>query len=95
MIIPALSIMVVYFYGISKSVTISKKVIYRDSITLLIAQAALIVIIYYQMINWIGGLVLVLIYLLYFMYMISNMKSNNIENLYEAVPTRKIGYYCF
>ena len=88
MIIPALSIMVVYFYGISKSVTISKKVIYRDSITLLIAQAALIVIIYYQMINWIGGLILVLIYLLYFMYMISNMKSNNIENLYEAVPTQ-------
>ena len=48
MIIPALSIMVVYFYGISKSVTISKKVIYRDSITLLIAQAALIAIIYNQ-----------------------------------------------
>ena len=40
------------------------------------------------MINWIGGLILVLIYLLYFMYMISNMKSNNIENLYEAVPTQ-------
>ena len=86
MIIPALSIMVVYFYGISKSVTISKKVIYRDSIALLIAQAALIAIIYNQMLNWIGGLVLVLIYLLYVIYMISNMKSNNIENLYEAVP---------
>ena len=86
MIIPALSIMVVYFYGISKSVIVSKKVIYRDSIALLIAQAALIAIIYFQMLNWIGGLILVLIYLLYVTYMISNMKSNNIENLYEAVP---------
>ena len=42
MVIPALSIIAVVFYGISKSIEVSTKVIYRDSFALIILLIALI-----------------------------------------------------
>ena len=76
MIIPALSVIVVYYYKIAPSIKVSKNVIYRDSISLLIAQVSLILIIYFEMLNWIGGLILVLIYCIYVIYMFLKMKKN-------------------
>ena len=80
MVIPALSIIAVVYYGISKTIEVSKKVIYRDSIALITLQIALIFIIYYQLLNIIGGTILVSLYLVYVIYMISSMKSNPDDN---------------
>ena len=80
MVIPALSIIAVVYYGISKTIEVSKKVIYRDSIALITLQIALIFIIYYQLLNIIGGTILVSLYLVYVIYMISSMKSNPSDN---------------
>ena len=76
MIIPAFSVIVVYYYKISTSIRVSKNVIYRDSISLLAAQVALILIIYFEMLNWFGGLFLVLLYSFYVFFMFLKMKKN-------------------
>tara|TARA_B100000524_G_scaffold211071_1_gene110438 strand:+ start:273 stop:1373 length:1101 start_codon:yes stop_codon:yes gene_type:complete len=76
MVIPAFSVIVVYYYKIATSIKVSKNVIYRDSISLLIAQATLILIIYFEMLNWLGGLILVLLYSFYVFYMFLKMEKN-------------------
>lgn len=76
MIIPAFSVIVVYYYKIAKAIKVSKKVILRDSISLLLAQITLILIIYFEMLNWIGGLILVLLYSFYVLYMFLKMEKN-------------------
>lgn len=74
-IIPAFSVLVVYYYKISKSIKVSKNVIFRDSISLLLAQITLILIIYFEMLNWMGGLILVLLYSFYVFYMFLKMEK--------------------
>ena len=76
MIIPAFSVLAVYYYGISKTIKISKNVIYRDSFALLISQIALILIIYYEFLSWLGGLILILLYSIYVFYMFYKMPSS-------------------
>lgn len=76
MIIPAFSVIVVYYYKISKSIKVSKNVIYRDSFSLLISQIVLILIIYFEMLNWIGGLTLLLLYSFYVYYLFFKMEKN-------------------
>ena len=76
MVIPAFSVIVVYHFKIATSIKVSKNVIYRDSISLLIAQATLILIIYFEMLNWLGGLILVLLYSFYVFYMFLKMEKN-------------------
>ena len=83
MVIPALSIIAVVFYGISKSIEVSKKVIYRDSFALIILQLALIGILYFQMLNWIGGLILVSFYVVYIFYMFYTMENSNLKSEFE------------
>ena len=84
MIIPAFSVLAVYYYGISKSIKISKNVIYRDSFALLISQIVLILIIYFELLSWIGGLILVLIYCIYVFYMFFKMPINKVSNYEES-----------
>ena len=83
MIIPAFSVIAVYYYGISKNIKISKNVVYRDSLALIISQFTLILIIYFELLSWIGGLILVLLYGIYVFYMFfkaSSKDSNNNNN---------------
>lgn len=77
MIIPAFSVIAVYYYGISKNIKISKNVVYRDSLALIIAQFTLILIIYFELLSWIGGLILVLLYGIYVFYMFFKASSKN------------------
>lgn len=80
MVIPALSIIVVIYYGISKTIEVSKKVIYRDSIALITLQIVLIFIIYFQLLNIIGGTILVSLYFIYVIYMITSMKAKSVTS---------------
>ena len=81
MVIPALSIIAVIYYGVSKTIEVSKKVIYRDSIALITLQIALIFIIYFQLLNIIGGTILVSLYFIYVIYMITSMKAKSVTTI--------------
>ena len=75
MIIPAVAILAVISYGIAKKVNVSKKVILRDGIGLIIAELILIYMISGNYLTWLHGLVLMLTYVVYVIYMFATMKK--------------------
>ena len=75
MIIPAVAILAVLGYGIAKKVNVSKKVILRDGIGLIIAELILIYMVSGNHLTWVHGLVLMLTYVVYVAYMFSTMKK--------------------
>ena len=74
MIIPAVAILAVISYGIAKKVNVSRKVILRDGIGLIIAELILIYMISGNYLTWLHGLVLMLTYVVYVIYMFATMK---------------------
>ncbi|WP_298756985.1 sodium:calcium antiporter [uncultured Psychroserpens sp.] len=83
MIIPAVVIVVVIGKGISSKIEISRKVILRDGIALIIAELALIFVITGTTLNWTHGLVLMLLYIVYVSYMLLSQGAGDVENEYE------------
>lgn len=75
MIIPAVAILAVIGYGIAKKVNVSKKVILRDGIGLIIAELILIYMISGNYLTWLHGLVLMLTYVVYVAYMFTTMNK--------------------
>ncbi|MEL0225210.1 MAG: sodium:calcium antiporter [Flavobacteriaceae bacterium] len=75
MIIPAVAILAVIGYGIAKKVNVSKKVILRDGIGLIIAELILIYMISGNYLTWVHGLVLMLTYVVYVAYMFTTMNK--------------------
>ncbi|MDA7836743.1 sodium:calcium antiporter [Salibacteraceae bacterium] len=75
MIIPAAVIFVVLLAGITKNITVSRKVILRDGIALILAETLLIFLISGSSLYWWHGLVLMSFYGAYMWYMLSSMKS--------------------
>jgi Ca2+/Na+ antiporter len=76
MIIPAFVILVVVLTGLAKRIEISKKVLLRDGISLIIAELLFIVIISGNSLNWWHGLFLMIIYFIYLSYMLKSMKRD-------------------
>ncbi|MCD2259169.1 sodium:calcium antiporter [Psychroserpens luteolus] len=83
MIIPAVVIIVVIGKGISSNIEISRKVILRDGIALILAELALIFVITGTTLNWTHGLVLMLLYIAYVSYMLLSQGAGDVENEYE------------
>lgn len=79
MIIPAVVILVVVLKQVTSSVEVSKKVLYRDGISLLICEFVLIFLLGGDSLTWVHGLVLMLLYAVYAIYMISSMNSGSSE----------------
>lgn len=75
MIIPAVAILAVIGYGIAKKINVSKKVILRDGIGLIIAELILIYMISGNYLTWVHGLVLMLTYVVYVAYMFTTMNK--------------------
>ena len=75
MIIPAVAILAVIGYGIAKKVNVSKKVILRDGIGLIIAELILIYMISGNYLTWGHGLVLMLTYVVYVAYVFTTMNK--------------------
>ncbi len=75
MIIPAVVILVVVLKGLTSYVEVSKKVLLRDGISLLICEFVLIFLLGGSSLNWIHGLVLMALYAGYSIYMLSSMNS--------------------
>lgn len=80
MIIPAVVILIVVLRGVSKSINVSRKVLLRDGIALLLCELILILSISGDSLNWIHGLILMGLYVIYSSYMLLSMKGANSED---------------
>tara|TARA_X000000368_G_scaffold269122_1_gene213231 strand:- start:1645 stop:2811 length:1167 start_codon:yes stop_codon:yes gene_type:complete len=80
-VIPALVILVVAFFLKKDNIYVSKKVILRDGISLIIAEIILIILITGDTLFWWHGIILMITYFLYIFFMLSmmNKKENNQE----------------
>ena len=79
MIIPAVVILIVVLKRINSSVTISRKVLLRDGIALLLCELVLIFLIGGETLNWVHGAVLMAMYAAYAIYMLKSMKRNEVS----------------
>lgn len=73
MIIPAMAILAVIYAGVTKSVQVSKKVVGRDGVALIVTELILIVLISGSTLYWWHGAVLMGIYVIYITYMLTSM----------------------
>ena len=80
MIIPAVVIFAVLSSNASTKIEVSKKVILRDGLSLIIAEAILILLISGNTLVWWHGLVLMLTYGAYITYMLNSMKKDDNED---------------
>ncbi|MCB0483514.1 MAG: sodium:calcium antiporter [Flavobacteriales bacterium] len=81
MIIPAFSILAVIYAGRARYITVSRKVLMRDGIALIATEAIFIVLISGNELRWWHGMVLMLIYAAYVVYMLRTMtKGEHIDN---------------
>ena len=85
MIIPAVVILIVVFKRINSSVSVSRKVLLRDGIALLLCELILIFLLGGTILTWVHGLVLMALYGIYVTYMLTSMKKNQGNKiLYEV-----------
>lgn len=75
MIIPAVVILAVIGYGLAKRVNVSKKVIWRDGLSLILAEIVLIFLIKGTSLEWWHGLILMAVYGIYVVVMFSTMSA--------------------
>ena len=83
MVIPAVAVLAVIGIGLTKRVKVSKKVMLRDGISLLIAELIFIVLISGSLLDWYHGLLLMLVYVVYIVYMFWSMDKKEREHLME------------
>lgn len=79
-IIPALVILSVLLLGVSQQVKVSKKVVLRDGLFLILGEILLIYFISGTHLYWWHGLILMLFYGVYVTYMLLSMKKNEAED---------------
>ncbi len=84
MIIPAIVILVVVGKGITSRIELSKKVVLRDGIALILSELALIFVITGTTLQWYHGLILMILYFIYVGYMLGSQGPGMVENEYEA-----------
>ncbi len=82
-IIPALVILVVVFSGVAKNINVSQKVLWRDGLSLIVAEFVLIMLISGFTLYWWHGLILMLIYGVYLTYMLTTMTKKTPEEREE------------
>ncbi|UXX80735.1 hypothetical protein N7E81_06435 [Reichenbachiella carrageenanivorans] len=76
MVIPAVSVIAVIGIGLAKRIEVSKKVMLRDGIALIITELIFLVLISGNTLDWYHGLVLMGVYVVYITYMFMSMKSS-------------------
>ena len=83
MVIPAVAVLAVIGIGLTKRVRVSKKVMLRDGLSLLIAELIFIVLISGSLLDWYHGLLLMLVYVVYIIYMFWSMDKKQREEMLE------------
>lgn len=84
MIIPAVVILIVVLKGVNNSVTISRKVLVRDGVALLLCEIVLIYLIGGDTLTWVHGAILIGLYVVYALYLLRSVNSNKIESIGES-----------
>ncbi|MEP0367931.1 MAG: hypothetical protein ABJN36_18945 [Cyclobacteriaceae bacterium] len=83
MVIPAVVILAVVGAGIVKNIKVSKKVMYRDGISLLIAELIFIILISGASLDWYHGFLLMMVYVLYIVYMFWSMDKTERDHMLD------------
>lgn len=83
MVIPAVAVLAVIGMGLTNKVRASRKVMLRDGISLLIAEMIFIVLISGSLLDWYHGLILMLVYVVYIVYMFWSMDTKEREVMLE------------
>lgn len=84
MVIPAVSVIAVIGIGLAKRIEVSKKVILRDGIALIIIETIFLILISGSTLDWYHGLILMGLYVVYIAYMFLSMskkqENTTVEN---------------
>jgi len=83
MVIPAVSVIAVISMGLAKKIEVSRKVLMRDGIALLIAEFIFLVLISGSSLDWYHGLILMVVYVFYIVYMFTTMSKKDKEEFLE------------
>ncbi len=83
MVIPAVSVIAVTAMGLTNKIQVSKKVLLRDGIALIIAEFIFLVLISGSTLYWYHGLILMLVYVVYIFYMFGTMNKKEKEEFLE------------
>lgn len=81
MVIPAVSVLAVIGMGMTKKIEVSRKVLMRDGIALIIAEFIFLVLISGSVLDWYHGVILMLVYAAYIIFMFATMKKKDLEQL--------------
>jgi len=84
MVIPAVSILAVIGIGLTKRIEVSKKVLLRDGIALILTETIFLVLISGSSLDWWHGLILMLVYVAYISYMFISMNMSQKKAVLEA-----------
>lgn len=84
MVIPAVSILAVIGIGLTKRIEVSKKVLLRDGIALILTETIFLVLISGSSLDWWHGLILMLVYVAYISYMFISMNLSQKKAVLEA-----------
>lgn len=79
MVIPAVAILAVISMGLTKEITVSKKVLRRDGIALILAELIFLVLVSGSSLHWYHGFILMLTYFVYIAYMFLTMNKKEKE----------------
>lgn len=79
MIIPALVIIIVISFGIVRSIEVSRRIIFRDGIALILCELVLILVLSSFRLYWWHGLLLMLLYGIYVVYMVRAMRRRQLR----------------
>jgi cation:H+ antiporter len=90
MIIPAFVILVVILTGLAKSITVSRKVLFRDGFSLIVAEFLFIIIISGKSLHWWHGVFLMCVYFVYLFYMLKSMKKPGLNHPMHHEPEFKV-----
>lgn len=83
MIIPSFSILVAIYTGVASYIKVSRKVLIRDGLSLIIAELLFIMIISGSTLYWWHGILLIFVYVVYLFYMFKSMKRPAHPHLYH------------
>ncbi len=83
MVIPAVAVIAVISMGLTKNIQVSRKVMLRDGISLIIAEFIFLILISGSTLYWYHGLILMLVYAVYIVYMFGTMGKKEREELLD------------
>lgn len=81
MVIPAVAVLGVIGMKLTRRVHVSRKVLLRDGIALIIAELIFLILISGSTLYWYHGVILMLVYVVYIVYMFGTMKKSERDEL--------------